>query len=332
MNGRSAVSGKDVLEPPHGSSRPTIFAPAPGQRVLMERQATLSTSMGFGAKLKEVAALFKLRLTSLVVFSAVLGYWMGVPKGGFVLADALLLALAGVLVTGASNALNQVLEVEADGLMKRTASRPLVRGTVSLAEAVVIALLAGAAGVCLLWVLFGPLTGVLGLLSLFMYVALYTPLKKFTPWSVLVGAFPGAFPPMLGYVAATGQFGLGPGLLFAIQFVWQFPHYWAIAWLLHDDYKLAGYHMLPSAGGRDGYSAWLTVLYTLFTIPVGMLPWVFGFTGPWAAITAALCGLVMLVPAVRLLRSRSEKDARALMFASFIYLPITQIACVIDKL
>ena len=298
----------------------------------MERHVILSPVLGFGAKLKEVPVLFKLRLTSLVVVSAVLGYWMGVPKGGFDLMNALLLTLAGLLVTGASNAFNQVLEVDADSQMKRTAARPLVRGTLSMTEAVLMALAAGALGVYLLWAVFGPLTGILGLLSLFMYVALYTPLKRFTAWSVLVGAFPGAFPPMLGYVAATGQFGLGPGLLFAIQFMWQFPHYWAIAWVLHDDYKLAGYHMLPSAGGRDGYSAWLTVLYTLFTVPVGMLPWFFGFTGPWAALVALLCGLWMLVPAVRLLRTRSEKDARKLMFASFIYLPVTQIAFVIDKL
>jgi heme o synthase len=298
----------------------------------LERQAALDPSIPFGAKLKEVAALFKLRLTSLVVFSAVLGYWLGVPKGGFDVGNALMLSLAGLLVTGASNALNQVLEVDADGLMKRTAERPLVRGTVGMVEAIVISLISGAVGVLLLWTRFGPLTGILGLLSLFMYVALYTPMKRFSAWSVFVGAFPGAFPPMLGYVAATGQFGLGPGLLFAMQFMWQFPHYWAIAWVLHDDYQLAGYHMLPSKGGRDGYTGWLILLYTLFVIPTGMLPWVFGFTGGWSAMLAVLCGLVMLVPAVRLYRSRDKKDARTLMFASFIYLPVVQIAYVLDKL
>ena len=298
---------------------------------VLERQVTLAPSLSFGEKLKEVAALFKLRLTSLVVFSAVLGYWMGVPSGGFSVTNALLLSLAGLLVTGASNALNQVLEVEADSLMKRTASRPLVRATVGMVEAIVIALLAAATGVFLLWTRFGPLTGILGMLSLFMYVVLYTPMKKLTAWSVFVGAFPGAFPPMLGYVAATGQFGLGPGLLFAMQFMWQFPHYWAIAWVLHDDYQLAGYHMLPSKGGRDGYTAWLILLYTLFVVPVGMLPWVFGLTGIWSAATAVVCGLVMLVPAIRLFRSRDTKDARKLMFASFIYLPVVLLGYVLDK-
>ena len=136
---------------------------------------------------------------------------------------------------------------------------------------------------------------------------------------------------MLGYVAATGQFGLGPGLLFAMQFMWQFPHYWAIAWVLHDDYQLAGYHMLPSKGGRDGYTAWLILLYTLFVVPVGMLPWVFGLTGIWSAATVVACGLVMLVPAIRLFRSRDTKDARKLMFASFIYLPVVLLGYVLDK-
>jgi protoheme IX farnesyltransferase len=299
---------------------------------VLERQVTLSTSLSLGEKLKEIAALFKLRLTSLVVFSALLGYWMGLPTGSFDLTGAALLFVAGLLVTGASNALNQVLEVEADSLMKRTAERPLVRGTVGMTEAIIISLVVGASGVLLLWARFGPLTGILGLLSLFMYVVLYTPMKKLTAWSVFVGAFPGAFPPMLGYVAATGHFGLGPGLLFAMQFMWQFPHYWAIAWVLHEDYQLAGYHMLPSKGGRDGYTSWLILLYTLFVIPVGMLPWVFGFTGIWSAIIAVVCGLVMLVPAIRLFRSRDKKDARKLMFASFIYLPVVQIAYVLDKL
>lgn len=282
--------------------------------------------------MKDLAALFKLRLASLVVVSAVLGYAMGVPAGGFSVASALLLTLGGLLVTGASNALNQVIEIEQDGRMERTDQRPLVRGSMHLAEAIIIALLAGAIGTYVLWSTFGPLTGILGLLSLFMYVALYTPMKRMSSWAVFVGAFPGAFPPMLGYVAATGTFGLGPGLLFAMQFMWQFPHFWSISWLLHDDYAKAGYHLLPSRGGRDRYSAFLVVLYTFFALLVGMLPWVFGLTGPWAAITAGLLGLWMLLQALRLMRSLDKADARRLMFASFLYLPVVQLAYVLDKL
>ncbi len=275
--------------------------------------------------------LFKLRLASLVVVSAVLGYLMGVPAGAFDLSAMLWLMLGGTLLTGASNALNQVIEVKEDGLMERTAERPLVRGSLGQTEALVVAFAAGLLGIAILWVAFGPLTGILGSISLFMYVALYTPLKKRSPWAVFVGAFPGAFPPMLGYVAATGQFGLGPGLLFAMQFMWQFPHFWAIAWVLNDDYARGGFRMLPSTGGTDARSAFLILLYTLFVIPVGMLPWVFGFVGPYAMVAAVLFGLVMLVPAWRLYRSRDRKDARTLMFASFLYLPLVQLAYVLDR-
>ena len=284
------------------------------------------------SKLREVVVLFKLRLASLVVVSAILGYLLGVAEGGFSWLGIVGLTVAGTLLTGASNALNQVLEIREDGLMQRTADRPLVRGTLSIPEAVFAALLAGGIGTALLWFQFGPLSGILGFMSLFMYVALYTPMKKHSPWAVFVGAFPGAFPPMLGFVAATGHFGLGPGLLFAMQFMWQFPHFWAIAWVLDDDYAKAGFRLLPSAGGRDRRSAFLILLYTLFVIPVGMLPWVFGTVGPFAMMVAVICGMVMLVPAVRLFLSQDKADARKLMFASFLYLPVVQLAYVLDRL
>lgn len=284
------------------------------------------------SKLREVAVLFKLRLASLVVVSAILGYLLGIAEGGFSWLGIIGLTVAGTLLTGASNALNQVLEIREDGLMQRTSDRPLVRGTLSIPEAMFAALLAGGIGTALLWFQFGPLTGILGFMSLFMYVALYTPMKKHSPWAVFVGAFPGAFPPMLGFVAATGHFGLGPGLLFAMQFMWQFPHFWAIAWVLDDDYAKAGFRLLPSGGGRDRRSAFLILLYTLFVIPVGMLPWVFGTVGPLAMMVAVICGVVMLVPAVRLFLSQDKADARKLMFASFLYLPVVQLAYVLDRL
>ncbi len=298
----------------------------------MEKEQAYSAHTGVVAKLKDIATLFKLRLASLVVVSAVLGYGLGVPLGGFSMVDALLLALGGLLVTGASDALNQVIEVEQDGRMSRTNQRPLVRGTMGMAEAIIIALVAGAIGTFVLWTTFGPLTGILGLLSLFMYVALYTPMKRLSSWAVFVGAFPGAFPPMLGYVAATGHFGLGPGLVFAMQFMWQFPHFWSIAWVLNDDYAKAGYHLLPSQGGRDRFSGFLIVLYTFFTLLAGLLPWAFGLTGHWSALVAILLGLWMLLHALRLMRTLDKADARRLMFASFLYLPVVQLAYVLDKL
>jgi len=282
--------------------------------------------------LREVMVLFKLRLAALVVVSAVLGYLMGVAPGAFSMAELLLLVLGGTLLTGASNALNQVVEVGEDSRMMRTAERPLVKGTLSAAEAIAAAFVAGSAGILILWLAFGPLTGILGFISLFMYAALYTALKKHSPWAVFVGAFPGAFPPMLGYVAATGQFSLGPGLLFAMQFMWQFPHFWAIAWVLDEDYARGGFRLLPSRGGTDARSAFLILLYTLFVIPVGLLPWAFGFVGPWAAWVSVAMGLVMLWPAWRLFRSHDRADAKRLMFASFLYLPVVQVAYVLDRL
>lgn len=303
-----------------------------GNFAAVERIPSVIAAPTLGSKLRDVAALFKLRLTSLVLMSAVLGYLMGVPEGGFSWMAVLMLTLAGALVTGASNALNQLIEIEQDSLMARTAARPLVRGSMGAREAFVLAFLAGAGGVLLLWSFFGPLTGILGMLSLFMYAGLYTPLKRHSPWAVFVGAFPGAFPPMLGYVAATGHFGLGPGLLFAMQFMWQFPHFWAIAWVLDEDYRKAGYFLLPSRGGRDRSSAFLILLYTLFVIPVGMLPWVFELTGTLSMVLSVLMGLVMLVPAARLYVTREKRDARLLMFASFLYLPLVQLAYVLDRI
>lgn len=281
-------------------------------------------------KLKAVAALFKLRLTSLVVVSAALGYLTGVPAGLFNGVHLFMLCSAGLLITGASNALNQVLEVEQDSLMKRTALRPLVVGTVGMAEVIALALVAAATGTIILWSVFGTLTAILGFLSLFLYVALYTPLKKHSAWAVFVGAFPGAFPPMLGYVAATGHFGLGPGLVFAIQFLWQFPHFWSIAWVLNDDYLRAGYRLLPSPGGRDRSSSFLMLLYALFTIPIGITPWLFGIAGAWSMAVAILAGALMVWPAARLHFTQDVKDARRVMFASFLYLPLVQIACAFD--
>ncbi|MFN3874886.1 MAG: heme o synthase [Flavobacteriales bacterium] len=297
----------------------------------MSKPQAVAGSRSLAFRLREVLVLFKLRLASLVVVSAALGYLMGVAPGAFSAWELLVLTMAGTLLTGASNALNQLLEIREDALMRRTADRPLVKGSLTPAEAIIAAMAAGTLGIAGLWAAFGPLTGILGFISLFMYVALYTPLKKHSPWAVFVGAFPGAFPPMLGYVAATGHFGLGPGLLFAMQFMWQFPHFWAIAWLLHDDYARAGFRLLPSPGGTDRSSAMMILLYTLFVIPVGMLPWVFGFVGPAAMATAVAMGALMLWPAWRLFCTGGRSDARRLMFASFAYLPLVQLAYVIDR-
>lgn len=285
-------------------------------------------------QLRAIPALFKLRLATLVVLSSVFGYFTATAVVDW---RALgILCLGGFLLTGASNGLNQVWERDIDKLMERTRNRPIPTGVLSPLQATVISTIAGILGIALLGWGLNFLSGVLGTLALFMYVFLYTPLKKHSSLAVFVGAFPGAIPPMLGYVACTGDFGIEPGSLFAMQFVWQFPHFWAIAWVAHDDYLKAGYKMLPFKEGRSAASARQILLYTMLCIPASLLPWALPgdatMVGNVALVVAILAGLGFLVPAVKLWRSLDVKDARQLMFASFLYLPIVQVTYVLDKL
>jgi protoheme IX farnesyltransferase len=281
-------------------------------------------------KLAAYAAFTKLRLTFLVVVSSVIGYAIGAQSFSWLM--AFWLSVAGFLVTGASNGFNQVIEKDLDALMKRTESRPIPIGTMSVLEGLILASVMGVLGLVLLYLAFNPLAAVLGGLALFSYVLIYTPLKRITPLAVFVGAFPGAIPPMLGYVAATGAFDLYAGLLFAVQFVWQFPHFWAIAWVSHQDYAKAGYHLLPSKGGRDSQSAFLTMLYALFLIPVGLLPWAFGLNGNIAAVGTAILAVGFAFPAIQLYLKKTDNAARTVMFASFLYLPLVQLIFLFDKM
>lgn len=283
--------------------------------------------------MKDIAALFKVRLGFFVVMSAILGWFMAVET--LDLNSFLLLTIGGYLLTGASNGLNQVIEKRVDGLMERTAERPLPAGRMEPWQAILYSLLAGIIGLGCLFTL-NPLSGWLGVAALVSYAFIYTPLKSRSTLSVFVGAFPGALPPMIGYVAATGDFGIEPGTLFAVQFMWQFPHFWAIAWLAHDDYQKAGYHMLPFRAGRTKESAWQIVMYTAFCIPASLLPWALPTGSPMVGNTALsvaiLCGIGFMIPAIKLFRTLDRKHARQLMFASFAYLPVVQIAYVLDKI
>ena len=283
--------------------------------------------------MKDIAALFKVRLGFFVVMSAILGWFMAVET--LDLNSFLLLTIGGYLLTGASNGLNQVIEKRVDGLMERTAERPLPAGRMEPWQAILYSLLAGIIGLGCLFTL-NPLSGWLGVAALVSYAFIYTPLKSRSTLSVFVGAFPGALPPMIGYVAATGDFGIEPGTLFAVQFMWQFPHFWAIAWLAHDDYQKAGYHMLPFRAGRTKESAWQILMYTAFCIPASLLPWALPTGSPMvgniALSVAILCGIGFMIPAVKLYRTLDRKHARQLMFASFAYLPVVQIAYVLDKI
>lgn len=286
------------------------------------------------AKVKDIAALFKLRLTFLVVVSAVLGYFMGVSH--VVDSKLFFVCLGGFLLTGGSNGLNQVWEKEWDKLMVRTQNRPIPTSKMSAKEAIWISSIAGVSGVLLLWIFVNQASGILGLFAFFSYVFLYTPLKRVTSLAVFVGAFPGAIPPMLGYVAATNSFGLEAGLLFAMQFMWQFPHFWAIAWVAHEDYQRGGYQLLPFREGRTKKSAFQIFIYALFLIPVSLLPWAIPTSEPLvgniAAVVAAIAGGWMAWYAYKLYRSCDVKDARRLMFTSFFYLPLVQLFYVIDKI
>jgi protoheme IX farnesyltransferase len=280
-------------------------------------------------KFAAYVAFTKFRLTALVVISSVIGYGIGTTHFSWV--QVFWLCISGYLVTGASNGFNQVIEREIDVLMKRTQNRPLPTGKMSVPESIILASILGFVGLFILYVQFNTLAAVLGFLALFTYVAIYTPMKKHSSWAVFAGAFPGAIPPMLGYVAATGAFDLYAGLLFAVQFVWQFPHFWAIAWVSHEDYQRAGYKLLPSRGEKDAQSAFLILLYTLFLIPVAILPWAFDLIGLYTAIAAALAGILFAIPALRFYFNRKDKLAKTVMFASFFYLPAIQLIYLIGK-
>jgi len=278
--------------------------------------------------------LFKLRLTLLVIVSAVLSYYMGANETDWNKLGAL--CIGGLLLTGGSNGMNQVLERQWDKLMLRTQNRPLPAGRMSVRNAVIVSMIAGIVGIIILWNYCGTACGILGLSAFIMYVALYTPMKRVSSLAVFVGAFPGAIPPMLGYVAATNNFGLEAGLLFVMQFMWQFPHFWAIAWVAHEDYTRGGYKLLPYDEGRTSKTAFQILLYSLFLIPVSLLPWALPIaqpmTGNFAAVIASLSGLVMSFYAFRLWKSCDTDDARKVMFTSFFYLPIVQLAYVLDKI
>lgn len=296
----------------------------------IQTKVSLSPLALLQRKLTDYAVFFKLRLTFLVVVSAVLGYLIAADS--VVWMEMLYLVVGGFLVTGSSNGFNQIWEKHLDAKMDRTKLRPLVTGNMLKPEALFVAVLSGALGISLIWIGLNALSGVLALLSLFIYVFIYTPLKQHSPWAVFVGAFPGAIPPMLGWVAATGHFGLEPGLLFAIQFIWQFPHFWAIAWKVNDDYAKAGFHLLPSKNGKDLSSAFLILIYSFFLLLVSLLPVFFGLVGIFAGAVFIISGVLMIIPAIRLFKNRSDKAATKLMFASFIYIPLMLIAWYLDKL
>jgi heme o synthase len=297
----------------------------------MEKSLSIDKSYPITSRLYDYGQLAKLKLSLLVVFSAALAFLMGsgseINWGQFIL-----LVIGGFLVTGSANAFNQCIEKDSDKLMSRTQARPLPDGRMSLHEAIIFACVIGISGLWILAYFMNLSAGLLGLFAIASYTLIYTPLKKITPFAVFVGAFPGAIPPLLGWVAATNQFGTTGWILFCIQFIWQFPHFWAIAWVLDDDYKKAGFRLLPSQGGRDKSSAFQAFVYAFSLVPIGLLPFIFDLTGGFSMVLILLCGVLFAVQAWQLYRDCSMKSARQLMFGSFIYLPVVQIALMLDKI
>lgn len=269
-----------------------------------------------------------------VVFSSIVGYLLGFSeKHPFSLYTLLLLAIGGYCMVGASNIFNQVIEKDLDAKMDRTKNRPLPSGRISINNALVLGFALTFFGLVVLYFI-NPKTAMFGAISIFMYVSLYTPLKTLTPLSVFVGAFPGAIPFMLGWVAATGSFGIEAGTLFLIQFFWQFPHFWAIGWFLFEDYEKAGFFMLPT-GKRDKKTAIQTILYTFWLIVASVLP-AFGFTGKLqlsvlGASVVFILGCWMMYHAIQLYKNMDAKTAKRLMLVSVTYITLLQIIYVIDK-
>lgn len=293
--------------------------------------STKTTKLTPALVISDFKEITKIRLSLSVVFSSIAGYLLGAHSVEF--STLLLLAFGGYFMVGASNAYNQIIERDLDALMNRTKNRPIPAGRISVSAAFTLAVIFTILGVVTLYII-NPRTAMYGAISIFLYTSVYTPLKTKTPLAVFAGAIPGAIPFMLGWVAARNEFGIEPGTLFALQFFWQFPHFWAIGWFLFDDYKKGGFFMLPT-GKRDKATAVQIIMYTVWTILVSIIP-VFGFTGDLklsilAAIVVFVLGLGMLYFALRLFKERSTNAAKILLLVSVVYITLVQIVYVIDK-
>jgi protoheme IX farnesyltransferase len=294
----------------------------------------ITNNFSFKSIYTDFLEITKARLAVSVVFSSIAGFMLGISNIHSLDWMVLLkLTIGGYCMVGASNAFNQVIEKELDLLMDRTKNRPVPSNRMSPNAALTIAFLLTIIGVVLLYTI-NEKTAMFGAISIFIYTCIYTPLKTITPLAVFVGAFPGAIPFMLGWVAATGNFGIEAGTLFLIQFFWQFPHFWAIGWFLYEDYEKAGFFMLPS-GKKDNSTALQIILYTLWLIIASLLP-VLGYTGQFyitkiTAVGVLLLGLWMLFYAVKLYHTRTAKSARTLMLVSVSYITLLQLVYILDK-
>ena len=291
------------------------------------------TSSPFSSKLKDYKELTKFTLSFTVVFTCVICYLLAPNVVDYNWKMILLLFAAGMLITGSANAINQAVEKDTDAVMKRTASRPVAAGRMTQQEAYIFALLAGIIGVVMMWYFFNFSSAIISAFSLFLYAFIYTPLKKISSIAVLVGAFPGALPCLIGWVAGQDDFSVGGWILFGIQFIWQFPHFWAIAWVSHTDYSKAGFKLLPTDKGPTKFTALQALMYSVLMLPIGILPNyitppIAGQISMWVLIAA---NLFMVWQCAKLYKEMDVKAARRVMFSSYIYLPIVYLALLADK-
>ncbi len=279
------------------------------------------------SKLSGFLKLTKFGLGSLVVFSAIITYFT-VAKN-FNVNAIFALTIGGLLVTSAANGFNQIIEKDLDKLMDRTKKRPMPTGVLTDVEAFIFCTLSGIAGTILLWVFTNPLCGILGFISIILYAVVYTPLKRVSPLAVFVGAFPGALPTLIGAVAATEGFGeisFFAFLLFMVQFVWQFPHFWSLAWFYNDDYAKAGFNLLPSKGGKDDASKFQILVYSVFLLITSTLPFLFQFVGIISISVCIVCGVALLLQAYNFYRLPTDAYAKKLFYVTLVYLPVVQLA------
>jgi heme o synthase len=287
--------------------------------------------MMLAARLRDYAQLLKPNLSIMVVFSSVVGYLLA-PGIHFAWKDVIILFSGGILVTGGANTINQILERFSDKLMKRTMRRPMPDGRMGAGEAWIFAAVTGITGSLLLGFYFNLLAGILSFVSLLLYAFAYTPMKKVHPVAVLIGAIPGALPPLIGWVAATGSLGVGGWILFLIQFFWQFPHFWAIAWVGYEDYLKAGIRMLPSHQGKTRFTGLQCMFYSIVLVPMAVMPRTVGLSGNYGMWVSIACGALYFAASLVFFLQNDHKSAKRVMFSSFIYLPTVLLALLFDKL
>ena len=293
---------------------------------------TNSTTLALASVVKDYFQLIKFTLSFLVVFSTVISYLLATDYRN--VSHVLLLFLAGMLITGSANTINQILEKDTDALMKRTAGRPVASGRMSANHATVFAIIIGVAGLLIMLQIFNWQSSLIGLLSLFIYGFIYTPLKKVNSVAVLVGGLPGALPCLIGWAAAYYDSPIewtGGWVIFAIQFIWQFPHFWAIAWVAHKDYSTAGFKLLPSDKGPTKFTAIQTIMYSTLMLPIGVLPYYYNISGITSLWILMLCNVAMIALSIRLYIKMDVASARRVMFSSYFYLAVVFIALLADK-